>query len=159
MYGLVVMLDVTTPKVHLTIQIVVQITKKDNKGKKLIGRNRERQRHKVGLGMTQNNLLETKLEYGIHTLKMYFERHFERKNCTYLTAPKLHAQSGDPFVSNKVLSTKFITITILLAMLSVWKNACGLRIVICSGKSSLNLMSLFTYLLKGCYQRLMPLQA
>ena len=29
----------------------------------------------------------------------------------------------------------------------------------CSGKSSLNLMSLFTYLLKGCYQRLMPLQA
>ena len=28
-----------------------------------------------------------------------------------------------------------------------------------SGKPSPNLMSLFTYLLKGCYQRLMPLQA
>ena len=35
----------------------------------------------------------------------------------------LHAQSGDLYSSKKVLSTKFKTITILIAMLSEWKNA------------------------------------
>ena len=76
----------------------------------------------------------------------------------------LHAQSGDLYSSKKVLSTKFKTITIWQPcflngiMLDIQKTV--LACLDCySGKSSLNLMSLFTYLLKGCYQRLMPLQA